>query len=156
MERGRAIGPLGILARLAVAAGLLWLAFGDDRGLTWGAALWGLVAFPAALLLAQVLRSRFSPAPLRATGTAGHAANLAIIAALFLLPSPPDVRDGAALFYAASMVVAAWRGYAGCEVLAIANWLLRRDDQVGCAVFSPLDELEARLTGKALGRGPAR
>ena len=156
MERGRAIGPLGTLARVAVAAGLLGLAFGDDRGPTWGAALWGLVAFPAALLLGQRLWARFSTAPLRATGPVGHAANLAIIAALFLLPSPPDVRDGAALFYAASMVVAAWRGYAGCEVLAIANWLLRRDDQVGCVVFAPLDVLEARLTGKALGRGSAR
>ena len=156
MERGRAIGPLGTLARIAVAAGLLWLAFGDDRGPTWGAALWGLVAFPAALLLAQGLWARFSTAPLRATGPVGHAANLAIIAVLFLLPSPPDVRDGAALFYAASMVVAAWRGYAGCEVLAIPNWLLRRDDQVGCVVFAPLDEIEARLAGRALRRGPAR
>ncbi len=152
MERGRAIGPLGTLARVAVAAGLLWLAFGDDRGPTWGAALWGLVAFPAALLLAQGLWARFSTAPLRATGPVGHAANLAIIAALLLLPAPPDVRDGAALFYAASMVVAAWRGYAGCEVLAIANWLRRRDDQVGCVVFAPLDALEARPAGRAPAR----
>ena len=35
---------------------------------------------------------------------------------------------------------------AGCEVLAISNWLLRRDDQVGCVVFSPIDAAEARLT----------
>ena len=156
MERGRAIGPLGSLARIAVAAGLLWLALGDDRGLTWGAALLRLVAYPAALLLAQVLRSRFSPAPLRATGPVGHAVNAAIVAGLLLVPFPPDVRDGAALFYGASLAVAAWRGYTGCEVLAIPNWLLRRDDPVGCAVFLPLDELEARLDCKALGRGPAR
>ena len=156
MERGRAIGPLGSLARIGVAAGLLWLALGDDRGLTWGAALLGLVAYPAALLLAQVLRSRFSPAPLRATGPVGHAVNAAIVAGLLLVPFPPDVRDGAALFYGASLVVAAWRGYVGCEVLAIPNWLLRRDDQVGCAVFSLLDELEARPAGRAPGRGSAR
>ena len=155
MERGRAIGPLGTLARVAVAAGLLWLAFGDERGLTWFVALLGLVAVPAGLLLAQALRARFSAAPLRATGPVGHAVNAAIIAGLFLIPSPPDVRDAAALFYVASMAVAAWRGDAGCEVLAIPNWLLRRDDRVGCVVFAPLDGLDARLTGKALG-GTAR
>jgi hypothetical protein len=42
------------------------------------------------------------------------------------------------------MLLAALRGYAGCEVLAISNWLLRRDDQVGCLVLSPIDELERR------------
>ena len=36
--------------------------------------------------------------------------------------------------------------YAGCESLAIPNWLLRRDDQVGCIVFWPLDAVEARVT----------
>lgn len=32
----------------------------------------------------------------------------------------------------------------GCEVLAVSNWLLSRDDQVGCTVFSPIDHLERR------------
>lgn len=27
---------------------------------------------------------------------------------------------------------------------AISNWLLRRDDQVGCVLFDPVDRLEAR------------
>jgi hypothetical protein len=48
------------------------------------------------------------------------------------------------LFYGASMLLAAWRGYAGCEVLALSNWVLRRDDQVGCLLFSPIDSLESR------------
>jgi hypothetical protein len=29
-------------------------------------------------------------------------------------------------------------------VLAVPNWLLRRDDQVGCLVFAPVDALERR------------
>ena len=37
--------------------------------------------------------------------------------------------DAAVTFVGASMLLAAARGYAGCEVLAISNWLLRRDDQ---------------------------
>jgi hypothetical protein len=40
------------------------------------------------------------------------------------------------------MLLAAARGYAGCEVLAISNWLLRRDDQVGCMRFAPIDHVE--------------
>jgi hypothetical protein len=34
----------------------------------------------------------------------------------------------ALLFYGTTLLVAALRGYAGCEVLALSNWLLRRDD----------------------------
>ncbi len=53
------------------------------------------------------------------------------------------------LFYGSYLLLADARGYAGCESLAISNWLLRRNDQVGCVVFSPLDAVEARATGKA-------
>jgi len=47
------------------------------------------------------------------------------------------------------MLLAAVRGYGGGEVLAVSNWLLGRDDQVGCLIFSPLDALESRLSGTA-------
>ena len=148
--QARAIGLGGTLARVAVAAGLMWLAFDDKRGLTGFVALLGLVVLPGVRLVAQGLRLHFSPAPLRATGPDAVAVNAAIIAALFVLPFPPDVLDAVALFYAASLLVAAGRSYAGCEVLAISNWLLRRDDQVGCPLFWPLDELEARMAGRKL------
>jgi hypothetical protein len=46
------------------------------------------------------------------------------------------------------MWLAAARGYAGCEVLAVSNWLLRRDDQIGCAVFWPIDQLEQHRTAR--------
>jgi hypothetical protein len=42
------------------------------------------------------------------------------------------------------MILAALRGRAGCEVTAISNWVLRRDDQVGCPVFTPIDSIEHR------------
>ncbi|HEV3400524.1 MAG TPA: hypothetical protein VG078_01785 [Acidimicrobiales bacterium] len=47
------------------------------------------------------------------------------------------------------MLVAAARGFAGCEVLAFSNWVLARDDQVGCLVFAPVDRV-GRVAG--LGR----
>ncbi len=37
----------------------------------------------------------------------------------------------------------------GCEVTAISNSILGRDDQVGCLVLSPVDDLERRLTGSS-------
>jgi hypothetical protein len=43
------------------------------------------------------------------------------------------------------MLLAAQRGYSRCEVTAISNWILGRDDQVGCLGLSPVDELERRL-----------
>ena len=51
--------------------------------------------------------------------------------------------DALLAFYGMSMLLAAVRGYAGCEVLAVSNWLLGRDDQLGCLVLSPLDRLDS-------------
>jgi hypothetical protein len=44
------------------------------------------------------------------------------------------------------MLLAAVRGCAGCEVLAVSNWLLHRDDQIGCLLFWPIDHAERRRT----------
>jgi hypothetical protein len=82
---------------------------------------------------------------LQATGPVAHAVNVAVFVVLYLwLPTS----DAALLFYGASMWLAAPCGYAGCEVLAVSNWLLRRDDQVGCAVFWPIDQLEQHRTAR--------
>lgn len=146
MTSGRMIGPLGTLARIAVGVGLIVLAV-VLGGLTWLEVALGLVGIPAALLLLQGVRLRFSHAPLRATGPAGHLLNFAILAALIV---PSATREAVLIWLGSSMLLAAWRGYAGCESLAFSNWLLRRDDQVGCLLFSPLDALEARLSDRKI------
>ena len=119
------------------------------RGFHPAAWVLALLAFPVAALAASWLRARRHPAGLRATGPAGHAVNAAVFAALYATPwyAPPlgFTSDAALIFYGASMLLAAARGYAGCEVLAVPNWLLRRDDQVGCVVFAPVDALERRV-----------
>ncbi len=150
ITRDRAIGVIGTIARVALGLGLLYLAFSDggkpEWGLQWQGPLLGLVAFPAALLAFQALRLRFTKVTLNATGPVGFAVNFAVGAVLY---SIPFTRDAILLFYGASLLLAAARGYAGCEILAITNWVLRRDDQVGCVVFSPVDAVEARVTGRA-------
>lgn len=148
--RRRAIGAAGTAARVAVGLLLLGSVVAGEvsKGLRPAAWLLGLAGFPAVLLAAQWLRARRFPGSLRATGPAGHTVNVAVFAALYATPwyAPPlrFTSDAALIFYGASMLLAAIRGYAGCEVLAVSNWLLRRDDQVGCVIFSPIDHLERR------------
>ena len=74
---------------------------------------------------------------------------LALYLTFWYAPALSVTSDATLIFYGASMVLAAVRGYAGCEVLAVSNWLLRRDDQVGCALFLPVDHAERRTVGAA-------
>jgi hypothetical protein len=143
--RRRGIGPVGTAARVGTG---LWMTGSVVQGHLAGGfhlSSWalGLLGFPALLLAGQWLRARRTPTRLLATGPAAHALNLAVFLALYLLEL---TSDATLVFYGVSMLLAALRGYAGCEVLAVSNWLLGRDDQIGCAVFWPIDHLERRGT----------
>jgi hypothetical protein len=159
----RGIGPIGSSARVVVGAALLADVIAGHAHGGWRVAPWllGVVVFPATLLVWQAGRARRGAPRLMATGPLAHAANIGVFVTLYfageLVPVLDPTSDAALIFYGASMLVAAVRGYPGCEVLAVSNWLLRRDDQVGCAVFFPIDALEAgdRLDG-APGRGDRR
>ena len=155
-SRPRQIGAVGTLAR--VLLGLIFLVFGLvgakvvvshgqlETGSNPLSVALGLFVLPAALLGWQWLRGRRDPTRFQATGALATTVNMAIVFALLLTPwyAPAlSFTSGAAfLFYGASMLLAAVRGYAGCEVLAVSNWVLRLDDQVGCMVLSPIDHLE--------------
>lgn len=149
-DEGRRIGVFGTAARLIVGLGLVGSVVyghvtGPFRPAPW---LLGLVGFPALLVAWQHWRARRAPERLERTGPVAHVATVALFFALYLtpdyLPALSVTSDAALLFYGASMLVAAARGYGGCEVLAVSNWLLRRDDQVGCLLFAPVDYVEDR------------
>ena len=143
--RRRAIGPLGTTARVLVGGLLVGsVTWGHlTRGFHLSAWLLGLVGFPALLVAGQWLRTRRTPtpcgpparSPTRSTWPCSWRCTCWSRPA-----TPPCCAMGA------SMGLAAARGYAGCEVLAVSNRLLRRDDQVGCAVFWPVDQLEHHRT----------
>jgi hypothetical protein len=155
----RRLGPLGTWARVIVG---LWLVgsvvqghvAGEFRPAPW---VLGLVGFPAVVLGWQWWRSRRTAACFEATGPVAHVLNIAVFFALYLTPQYAPAlsatSDAALLFYGASMLLAAIRGYAGCEVLALSNWLLRRNDQVGCMVFAPIDHIERRVGGGRVSAG---
>ncbi|MBA3262399.1 MAG: hypothetical protein H0T69_08030 [Thermoleophilaceae bacterium] len=98
--------------------------------------------FPAVVFALVSLRAGHSPVPLRAVGPGSHLLNAAVFVALFYFPA---TAGAALIFYGASMLVAATRRSGGCEITAISNALLDRDDQVGCLLFAPVDGAEARL-----------
>ncbi|HXC78800.1 MAG TPA: hypothetical protein VNU19_17340 [Candidatus Acidoferrum sp.] len=166
--QGRRIGGIGTATRIVLGLALLVLGITGGRvsvmngqvgiGFEPLSVAVGLVGFPAAVLAWQWLRARRVSTRLEATGPAGTALNMLVLAALLLTPwyAPPLSFTGVAalVFYGASMLLAALRGYSGCEVTAISNWILGRDDQVGCLVLSPVDDLERRLKGTSAG-GPS-
>lgn len=107
-------------------------------------ALLGVLVFPMIEVLALAIRGP-SAGPLRLYGAGGHTLNWGVgFLALSVAPVPT------LLFYGASILVAFVRGYVGCEIFAISNWLRRRDDQIVCPVFSPIDQAEARRAGVGL------
>jgi hypothetical protein len=50
--------------------------------------------------------------------------------------------DATMLFIGGALLLAGLRGSAGCEFLALSNWILHRHDQLACAVLTPLDTLD--------------
>jgi hypothetical protein len=160
LRQRRRIGRWGTAARLIVGVVLLGdVAYGHwTRGFHPTAWALGLLGFPMMLLTAQWLRTRYSDTPLRATGPIAHAVNVAIFLALYLTPFYASTlsvtSDAVLIFYGASMLLAATRGYAGCEVLAVSNWLLRRDDQVSCVLFFPIDHLDQQQSTRTPAATP--
>jgi hypothetical protein len=147
----RRIGPIGTIARVVCAAVLLYLALFDTAswGLEWYDAVFGLVVFPAGMLAFGLAARRYATGSVRFTGPAGIALNCAVIAALVV---NPYTAGGAALFYGLTLLVTVWRGQPGCEATVISNWILGRDDQIGCPIFSPIDETEARQAARNRAR----
>ncbi len=153
--KNRRIGPIGTTTRLLVAAALLYLAFFDGAswGFEWYDAAVGLGVLPAAMIAIGLGARRNARGPVRFTGSAGTTANCLILIALAV---NPYTAGGAALFYGTTLLVAAWGAQPGCEATVLSNSILGRDDQIGCPLFSPIDEAEARLNARrsAGGREP--
>jgi len=146
-ERRRAIGPIGTVARLATGIGLMVLAvLAATRGdLQVYEVLLGVIGLPV-IVMATVLTAKpvlGTSAHLNATGPVGTSINCATIVALFVLPWTTEI---AYFFYGIPMFLAAWRGYPGCEMMTISNYILRRKDELGCPWFWPVDAFESSLT----------
>lgn len=139
------IGPIGRLARGVVGLAALAAAFSGDP--SWIELAVGLVAIPVAVSGALAIRAARSPDRISATGPVGHLALLAIGLPLLFVEATATT---ALMFLGFSMLVAAAFRNGGCEVTAIPNFVLRRDDQVGCVLFGPVDAAERQVRGTAV------
>jgi hypothetical protein len=148
--RPRAVGVWGTTVRVAVGVALVGSVVYGHAVRGWHPLAWllGLLVFPAVVTAGLWWRARRHPQPLRAVGPIGHAINVVVLLALYFTwwyaPPVAVLSDAALVFYGTSMLLAAARCYGGCEVFAVSNLLLHRDDQVGCAPFWPIDTWETR------------
>src|SRR5207302_9583082 len=105
----------------------------------------GLIGFPALALAWHGWRIRRHPARFVDTSLLSFALSVALPLALYFTwwyaPAFSVTSDAVLLFVGGSMVFAALRGY---ELLALSNWLLRRSDQIACAVLTPIDSVARR------------
>ena len=145
----RFIGPAGTIARLATGVGLLGLAaWAAVRGdLQIHEVVVGVLGLPAIVMATVLAAKRLlgTSTHLNAHGPIGTLVNLGTIVALFVIPW---TTESAYFFYGVPMFIAAWRGYPGCEMMAISNLILGRHDEVGCPWFWPVDTLESRLANR--------
>jgi hypothetical protein len=149
----RRIGPIGTASRALAGLALIYLALSDGGRLSWDLRWYevalGLGALPAVMLVIGLAAGRLAGRPVRFTGPLALAVNAALGVALF---ANEYAAGGAALFVGTTLLVAAWRAQPGCELTVLSNSILRRDDQIGCFVFTPIDEAEARLTARSRQR----
>jgi hypothetical protein len=159
----REVGPIGTWSRVlgGLVAIVLPIAL---AGFTWWDAAIALVALPliaalAAVLVAATLR-KVAPRSLGARHAICSPAGcsllfLVVIANAALVgPTPANGNVTIWVWLGASMLLAAARGYGGCEVLAVSNLITRRRDQVGCLLYAPIDRWEAARAGHPAGQPP--
>lgn len=151
--RGRRIGPAGTAARMlgGLAAIVLPIAL---RGLNPSETGIALVALPVVGSIAGPViiwtLAQTAPSALRWRHWICSAPGCLLILVLSLANNGLAALTGSNrsvslwLFLGVSMLVAAARGDAGCEVLAIPNLVTGRQDQIGCLIYSPIDALETR------------
>jgi hypothetical protein len=148
----REIGPIGTAARLIGAAAAIAIPTLVDEFSRWDL-LVGLVGLPlvatAAFEAVRAGYERYVPGGIASqTGTCTGATcwliAVVLAAAVPVAALTPVTGTSFWIWIGGSLVLAAVRGYGGCEILAFPNALTGRRDQVGCIVFSPIDRAEAR------------
>jgi hypothetical protein len=158
--RDRGIGPIGTASR--TVGGLIAIGVPIAlSGIGWWDVGAALVALPLITMALSALVTagyeRFAPESLarRHSICSGPACVLvaAVVGVAIALSIVTPVNEVAIWsFFGVSMLFAALRGYAGCEVLAIPNAITGRRDQIGCVLYTPIDAAEAKHKAARPGR----
>jgi len=152
----REIGKIGTSIRIVLGIILIFFGFNSPIGYIispnqidfwdnhYDDLLIGIIIIPLVLIIWQLIRQKNNSQQLKALGNKGTIINTIITVFLFYTP----LHHAMWFYLGFSLIVAAWRGYSGCEVLAISNWVTGRNDQVGCVILSPIDNLEKKKMKK--------
>jgi hypothetical protein len=150
-DSGRDIGPIGTGSRVVVGA-LVAAVPVTAWGIAWWDVAAAVIAFPliAAAAYAFVVGLRRGPASRLARAPyiwSGLVLLLVVGAATLVTFLTPADAVAIWVFFGGSMLVAAVKGYGGCEVLAVPNAISGRRDQIGCILYGPIDAAETRRGG---------
>jgi hypothetical protein len=162
----RQIGPAGTSARLLGGTLAIALPIALD-GFSWLEAAMALVALPViATIAAPLITAGYRhahPAALRSQHAICSPLGCTLLAVMVVanavIVAPTDANGSVTIWVwlGASMLLASARGYAGCEALAVFNLITGRRDQIGCLLYTPIDNAEAkRRHGDATTPGPRR
>src|SRR6266516_4879950 len=151
MSGPRTIGRVGTAARAIIGAAITALGVAV-HGIGWWDLAAALTVLPVLAVGASALvntgLSKWAPAALARARFPWSgpqiAASVGIIATVLGLGTAltfVSPVNGVALylFVGLSMLLAALRGYDGCEILAPSNLLLRRRDAIWCPLYTPID-----------------
>ncbi len=149
---GRQIGPVGTITRIAGGLAAIGLPIALS-GITW----WDLGTALIVLPMTAILAAAAVTAPYRRSGVniprasateawVRSAVALALVVGIGTPLTFVSPVDGTAIwiFIGLSLLIAAFRGDGGCEVIALPNALTGRRDPIGCVVYAPIDVVEAR------------
>ena len=151
MNDGRVAKPVGRVLRLLTGTALTLIAV--RAMLSWEATLNLQVAGVMLGLFALYLVVHLAISRLVPSINAWLGAVIAVVP-VFLVYSlgGPAGQVGSLFFIGVSLVATAIRADGGCEVMTLAGILTGQRTHLVCIVFSPLDWIEARLTGRTSTR----
>lgn len=164
--RGRQIGPIGTTARMLGGLFAIVVPVTVD-GISWFEAGVALLALPliaatTAPLITWSYR-RLYPRALQMRHGICSLPACTLIAVMVIandvLVAPTTANGNVTIWVwlGASMILAAVRGYGGCELLAPYNLISGRREQIGCLLYTPIDNIEAEpppAADQAHSRGP--
>jgi hypothetical protein len=148
----RDIGPIGTATRLLGGVIAIALPVALD-GIGWWDVAIALVALPVVALAAGALVTsvyeRYAPEALAkrdaiCPGSACWTWAIVIVAAIGIAAVTPASAVAFWAWLGASLLVAAARGYGGCELLAFPNLIRGGREQIGCMLYGPIDAVERR------------
>lgn len=146
------LGRAGTVARGAVGIGLLVIAV-TTRHVSWWDVVAAILVLPALAVVTAAVVNRLvgrtslvrrARTPWSLTQIMAAAVIIVVVLGVGIALTFVSPVDGGGLyaFFGLSMVIAAVRGFDGCEILALPNLAFGRTEAIWCPLYSAIDTTE--------------